>query len=428
MTDSVTLCAASHPLRGEINIPSDKSISHRSIMFGAIAKGTTRIRHLLESADCLATVGCFRSMGIEIEQTKDEWLVHGKGLRGLSACDSLDAMNSGTTMRLISGILCGQQKDYRITGDASLCRRPMKRIMDPLGQMGASIVSEPGTGCAPLRISPAPLHGINYNSPVASAQVKSCILLAGLYADGPTQVTEPALSRDHTERMLSAFGANVTRLPSGAIIQPEPDLRALDIDVCGDISSAAYWMAAGLLVEGSSLLLKNVNTNPTRDGMLQVLSAMGADIEQLNERTVSGEPVADLLVKASPLSGTVVEGAVIPRLIDELPMIAVLAAFADGETIIRDARELRVKESDRIALVTENLTAMGADVEATEDGMIIHGGRPLHGAKIRTAADHRIAMAFSVAGLGAEGETVIDDGKCVGISYPTFYQTLNALL
>ncbi len=427
MSGSLVLSPARHPLRGEIDVPSDKSISHRAVMFGAISRGTTRIRRLLESADCLATIDCFRSMGIRIEKTGDEWLVYGNGLRGLLASDALDAENSGTTMRLISGILCGQQKDYRITGDDSLQKRPMQRIIDPLSRMGASISSEGQNGCAPLLIRPARLHGIRYESPVASAQVKSCVLLAGLYADGPTTVCEPAPSRDHTERMLAAFGASVRRTADGASIEPDPDLRGMEIDVCGDISSAAYWIAAGLLVEGSSLLLKNVNVNPTRDGILEAAAAMGARIGRQNERTVSGEPVCDLLVTSRPLSGTQIGGSLIPRLIDELPVIAVLAACAEGETVIRDAAELRVKESDRIALVSENLAAMGADVTPTADGMIIRGGCPLRGAAIRTAADHRIAMAFSVASLCATGDTVLDDGGCVAISYPSFYDTLRRL-
>jgi 3-phosphoshikimate 1-carboxyvinyltransferase len=292
--------------------------------------------------------------------------------------------------------------------------------------MGADIESLNGNGCAPLRIQGHPLKAIHYQSPVASAQVKSCVLLAGMYSDGVTSVTEPVLSRNHTEIMLNYFGAEVTSENTTASIRPEPSLFARDIRVPGDISSAAYFIAAGLLVSGSEILLKNVGINPTRDGILHVCRAMGADITQLN-RHEEGEPTADLLIRSCSLHGTTVEGAIIPTLIDELPMIAVMAAFAEGTTIIRDAQELKVKESDRIAVVTENLRRMGADVEPTDDGMIIHGGRPLHGCEIDAHLDHRIAMSFAVAGTICDGTMIIRDGECVNISYPEFYQDLYSL-
>lgn len=430
----------SHGLHGEIEIPGDKSISHRSVMFGALAKGTTEITHFLQGADCLSTIGCFRAMGIEIENTPEKILVHGRGLHGLTApAGTLDVGNSGTTTRLISGILSGQPFATTLSGDASLNSRPMKRIMEPLSLMGADIQSQNGNGCAPLQInhhlnpgSHPELKHIHYRSRVASAQVKSAVLLAGLYADGVTEVTEPTLSRNHTELMLNEFGANVITInhddgSATASIQPCEELFARQIQVPGDISSAAYFIAAGLLVPNSELLIRNVGINPTRAGLLEVCRAMGADITYVNQTSASGEPTADLLVRSSSLHGTTVEGAIIPTLIDEIPMIAVMAAFAEGTTVIKDAAELKVKETDRIKTTTEALLAMGADVVPTEDGMIIHGGNPLHGTDINSYLDHRIAMAFSIAGLAAAGTTTIQDSRCVDVSYPEFYESLGAL-
>lgn len=415
-------------LHGKLTIPGDKSISHRAVMFGALAQGTTRITHFLEGADCLSTISCFQAMGIHIQKNKDEVLVEGKGLHGLQApLDILDVGNSGTTTRLISGILAGQDFTSRLTGDASICQRPMGRIITPLSLMGAQITSQNQNGCAPLTIQGGHLHGIHYQSPVASAQVKSCVLLAGMYADAPTSVTEPVLSRNHTELMLNYFGAQVTSKGTTAAILPQPDLKARDITVPGDISSAAYFIAAGLLVPGSEILLCNVGINPTRDGLLRVCQAMGGDITLLNVRN-DGEPTADLLIRSSSLHSTEIKGEIIPTLIDEIPMIAVMAAFAEGTTVIRDAAELKVKESDRIQVMTDNLTRMGADVEALPDGMIIHGGKPLHGATIDSHKDHRIAMSFAVAGGICEGLLTITDGECVNISYPEFYTDLYSLL
>ena len=414
-------------LHGELTVPGDKSISHRAVMFGSLAKGTTRITHFLEGADCLSTISCFRKMGIEIENSQGEILVHGKGLHGLSAPTGiLDVGNSGTTTRLISGILAGQDFVSELTGDASIQSRPMKRIMTPLLSMGADITSIRGNNCVPLRIAGHPLKGIHYDSPVASAQVKSCVLLAGMYSDSITSVTEPVLSRNHTELMLNYFGAKVTSQGTTASIQPEPELYAREITVPGDISSAAYFIAAGLLMPGSEILLKNVGINPTRDGLLRVCKSMGADITALNVCT-EGEPTADLLVRSSTLHGTTVGGEIIPTLIDEIPMIAVMAAFAQGTTVIRDAQELKVKESDRIAVMAENLSLMGVDITPTEDGIIIHGGKPLHGAVIDSHLDHRIAMSFAVAGLLCDGPLSIKGGDCVNISYPEFYEDLYSL-
>lgn len=414
-------------LKGTLTVPGDKSISHRAVMFGSLARGTTKISHFLEGADCLSTISCFRKMGIEIDRNKDEILVHGRGLHGLTApTEILDVGNSGTTTRLISGILAGQTFTSELDGDDSIRTRPMKRIMTPLASMGADITSRLDNGCAPLIIHGRPLHAAHYDSPVASAQVKSCVLLAGMYADGITSVTEPFLSRNHTEIMLNYFGAEITSEGTTASIRPEPVLEGRDIQVPGDISSAAYFIAAGLLTPGSEILLKNVGINPTRAGIIKVCMDMGADITLLNEST-EGEPTADLLIRTSSLKGTTIEGSIIPTLIDEIPMIAVMAAFAEGTTIIRDAQELKVKESDRIAVMVDNLRRMGADIEGTDDGMIIHGGRPLHGAVIDSHLDHRIAMSFAVAGTICDGTVEILNGECVNISYPEFYQDLYRL-
>ena len=416
------------PLRGELSIPGDKSISHRSIMFGSLAKGTTEITNFLQGADCLSTIACFEKMGIGIENNGDSVIVHGNGLFGLKKPDTiLDCGNSGTTTRLISGILAAQDFDVTLTGDDSIKKRPMKRIMDPLSHMGADIRSLEGNGCAPLAITGKKLYGIHYTSKVASAQVKSAILLAGLYAEGETKVTEPYVSRNHSEIMLKYFGADVSTEGTTASIRPAKELYGNRIVVPGDISSAAFFIAAGLLVPGSEILLKHVGINPTRDGILSVCRDMGADITLLNKNTDSGEPTADILVKSSTLHGTEIGGSIIPTLIDELPVIAAMACFAKGETIIRDAGELKVKESNRIEVMVRNLSAMGADVTETEDGMIIRGGRPLHGAVIDSKLDHRIAMTFAVAGLCAEGETEIKGAECVNISYPGFYQDLERL-
>ncbi len=444
----MTLTPASS-LKGELTIPGDKSISHRAIMFGSLAKGDTIVTHFLESADCLATMDCFSRLGIYIERDFSEpgrLIVHGTGLHGLYPSHSpiaLYSQNSGTTTRIMSGILAPQHFTSYITGDDSVNRRPMKRVMEPLSLMGADIVSMNDNGCAPLKITGKPLHGISYRTKVASAQVKSAILCAGLYAEGDTTVTEPAVSRDHTEKMLAAFGHPVQtkEIPDGTdpitgapvpgghqvMLTPAEELTSPgSIRVPGDISSAAYFIAAACLVPNSEVLIRNVGMNETRDGILRVAKAMGADITVLNADSAA-EPSADLLVRSGSLHAAVIEKDLIPTLIDELPVIAVMAAAADGTTIIRDAAELKVKESDRIAAMTEGLTAMGCDVTPTEDGMIICGGKPLHGANIRTFKDHRIAMSFAVASLIAEGTTTLDDAACVNISYPEFFRDLAAL-
>ncbi len=415
-------------LNGTIKVPGDKSISHRAVMFGSLAKGTTEITGFLNGADCLSTIACFQEMGVKIEIEKDRVLVHGNGLHGLTApTKTLDVGNSGTTTRLISGILAGQDFPCVLSGDASLNSRPMKRIITPLSMMGADIVSVNGNDCAPLKITGKPLKAIHYNSPVASAQVKSSVLLAGLYADGPTSVTEPELSRNHTEIMLRSFGADVKSEGKTATILPNPELLAQRIVVPGDISSAAFFIVAGLITPNSEICIKNVGINPTRDGILKVCKEMGANITYENIRE-DQEPTADLIVKTSELHGITIGGSIIPTLIDELPVIALLACFAKGTTIIKDAQELKVKESNRIDLMTNYLSAMGAKVASTDDGMIIEGGYPLHGASIHCKYDHRIAMTFAIAGLNANGETDIADSECVTVSYPSFYEDLESLM
>ena len=415
-------------IHGELTIPGDKSISHRAIMLGSIADGTTEIANFLQGADCLSTIACFRQMGVTIENSTDKVIIKGNGLHGLHPPKNmLDVGNSGTTTRLMSGILAAQNFSCSLNGDASIQKRPMGRIITPLSQMGADIISIRGNGCAPLQINGRQLHGIEYQSPVASAQVKSSILLAGLYADGTTSVTEPSLSRNHSELMLSSFGANVTSKDTTATIEPAAKLYGQQIIVPGDISSAAYFIVAGLILPNSEILIKNVGINPTRDGILRVCKAMGASITYENKREVSKEPVADLLVRSSSLHGTEIGGDLIPTLIDEIPAIAVLACFAQGTTIIKDAQELKVKESNRIDEMVNNLSKMGADITATDDGMIIHGGKSLHGSTIESKLDHRLAMSFAIAGLMADGETDIHGAEVVETSFPTFYKDLARL-
>ncbi len=416
-------------LQGTITVPGDKSISHRSIMLGALADGITEVHGFLQGADCLSSISCFEKMGVTIENQKDIVRIHGLGLHHLKApVETLDVGNSGTTTRLISGILAAQNFSSIINGDASIQKRPMRRIITPLSQMGASITSLNNNDCAPLRIDGRPLHGIHYQSPVASAQVKSAILLAGLYAEGETSVTEPYVSRDHTERMLASFGVPIRCEGTTATVRSVSALHAQKLLIPGDISSAAYFIVAGLITPNSCITIRNVGINPTRDGILEVCRSMGADITLENVQDTVGEPTADITVRTSSLNGTVIEGAIIPKLIDELPIIAILACFANGTTTIRDAQELKVKESNRIDVMVKNLSAMGADIQATEDGMIIHGGTSLHGAVINSNLDHRIAMSFAIAGMNADGATEIQGAECVNISYPNFYSDLEQLI
>ena len=406
---------------GEVRVPGDKSMSHRSIMLGALAQGTTRVSGFLEGEDALATVAAFRAMGVTIEGPDDgKVTIHGVGLQGLRAPEvDLDLGNSGTSIRLLSGLLAGQSFDTVLTGDASLCGRPMGRVMDPLALMGARIRGEEG-GRPPLRIAGGQnLQSIHYDLPMASAQVKSCVLLAGLYSQGRTSVTEPSPTRDHTERMLRGFGYDVKNDDGVISLEGGGDLRATDIDVPADISSAAFFLVAASIAPGSDLLLTHVGINPTRTGVLNILKLMGADITLKHEREVGGEPVADIHVRYAPLKGIEIPQDQVPLAIDEFPALFIAAACAQGRTVLRGAQELRLKESDRIAAMAEGLTTLGIANEVLEDGIIIDGGTP-GGGVIHTYHDHRIAMSFAIAILRAESEISVLDCDHVATSFPGF--------
>ncbi len=400
-------------------------------MLGALSKGTTHISGFLTGEDCLSTVSCFRKMGIDIEINDTNVTVNGKGLYGLSKPnETLYVGNSGTTLRLMTGILSAQDFSCDITGDESIQKRPMDRVSIPLSLMGANISGTDKNGklCAPLHINGSKLNAIEYKLPVASAQVKSAILLAAMYAKGETTVIEPEPTRDHTEIMLNYLGANIKHVGNRIICTPVPELYAHDITVPADISSAAYFITAGLICPDSVITIKNVGVNPTRTGITDIYLKMGADITFSNEMTVCGEATADITVRYSKLKGTVIGGDIIPRLIDEIPIIAVAACFAQGTTIIKDAQELKVKESNRIKTVVEELTKMGADIKETDDGMIINGTGSLKGAVTESHNDHRIAMACAIAGLMAEGKTQINDSQCVDISFPGYFELLESLM
>ena len=415
-------------MRGTMRVPGDKSISHRAVMFGALANGTTEITGFLDGEDCRSTIACFRKLGIDIVQDGERVMVHGKGLRGLTAPGGvLDVGNSGTTMRLMSGILAAQGFACEITGDASICNRPMGRVITPLSQMGADIRGKEKENVAPLVVRGRALEGIAYDMPVASAQVKSAVLLAGLYAKGETTVREPYPSRDHTERMLRYLGAEVCEKDGAIVIQPAQNLVAKPIQVPGDISSAAFFIVAALIVPDSYLVIQNVNVNETRTGILDALRAMGADICVTNPRVVCGEEVADIEVKTSALHGTTIGGAMIPRMIDEIPVFAIAALFAEGETVVKDAQELKVKESNRIRTMAEELGKLGAVIRETEDGMVIPGGQSLIGGVTESHADHRVAMSMAVAGLMAADETEIVGAECAAVSFPGFFEQLARL-
>lgn len=403
---------------GEITVPGDKSISHRAVMLGALAEGTTNIKGFLNGADCLSTIDCFRTMGIDIEVTDEIITVHGKGLHGLKKpAKVLYTGNSGTTTRLLCGILSGQDFDCEITGDASICKRPMGRVTKPLALMGANIENE----YCPLVVHGSKLHGMDYQMTVASAQVKTALILAGLYADGDTIIHETERSRDHTELMLKAMGANITVSGKDITVGNTEKLIPQDITVPGDISSAAFFIVLGAIMPNSDILIKNVGINPTRTGILDVMLNMGADIRLLNERIVTGEKVADIHVRTSKLHGTTINGDIIPRLIDELPIIAVAGLFADGKTVIADAQELKVKETNRIRAVCDEFAKCGASVTETHDGMIIEGKKPLVGANFKTYGDHRMAMSLTIVAQLCEGNSTIDDSDCVAVSYPEFF-------
>ena len=412
-------------LVGEITVPGDKSISHRSLILGSLAKGETVVRGLLRGEDNMATLNAFRLMGVPISDDGETVRISGQGLHGLKEpSDVVDCGNSGTSIRLLTGLLAAQPFFSVLSGDQYLRRRPMRRVVGPLAQMGAVIHGRDNGEKAPLAICGRKLTGIRYDSPIASAQVKSALLLAGLYADGETTVTEPHVSRDHSERMFAHFGADLKVIPGGVTIRGGRELAGGEIVVPGDISSAAFFIVAGLIVPGSELLIRNVGVNPTRTGIIDILQAMGGDIKLLDQRQVSGEPVADLLVRASMLKGIEIGGDVVPRAIDEFPVISVAAACAAGETVIRDARELRVKESDRIAAMAVNLRLAGVSVSEAEDGMTIQGGACFNGCRAESKGDHRIAMAMLVAGLAASGEVTVDDTDCIATSFPTFTRLL----
>ena len=413
-------------LRGEVSVPGDKSISHRSIMFGSLAEGTTRVSGFLMGEDNLSTWKAFESMGVTISQTGIDALeIKGVGLNGLKEPgDVLDCGNSGTTMRLMTGLLAGQNFFSVLTGDKYLRKRPMKRVVTPLAAMGAQIWGRDGGEKAPLAIQGGALTPTTYASPVSSAQVKSAVLLAGLSVDGETTVTEPHLSRDHSERMLSCFGAEVRPFEGGVSLTGRPRLLGQKVVVPGDVSSAAFFMVAGLITPGAELLIRNVGINPTRSGIIDILVAMGGQMEMLDIREQSGEPVADVLVRHSQLKGIEICGDMVPRAIDEFPVISVAAALAEGTTTIRDAEELRVKETDRIDAMVSELGKLGGQVEGRPDGMVITGVEQLNGGTVTSHGDHRIAMSLAVAALSARDSVTIQDAACTETSFPGFWDLL----
>ncbi len=424
--DRIEISAPQKGLKGEIAIPGDKSISHRSVIFSSIAEGKSLVSNFLPGEDNFRTVGAFRRMGVRIEEKGDGILeIHGLGLNGLKEPDDvIDCGNSGTTIRLLSGLLAAQSFFSVLTGDQYLRKRPMRRVIKPLSAMGARIWGRAQGELPPLAISGGSVQATRYDSPIASAQVKSAVILAGLYAEGETSVFEPFPSRDHTERMLSYFGAEVKPRDGGVSVVGKPVLESREVVVPGDISSAAFFMVAGLIVPGSELLIKNVGINPTRNGILEVLRSMGGSLETLNQRDAAGEPVADILVKSSCLRGVEIGGSMIPRLIDEIPVLSIAAAFAEGTTIVRDAAELRVKETDRIAAVTSELRKLGAEVEDFEDGLAVIGQERLKGGAVYSYGDHRIAMSMAVAALGAGSPVKIEDIGCTATSFPGFWKVL----
>ena len=416
-------------IEADIRVPGDKSISHRSALLAALSDGTCRLRNYLRGEDCLGTLRVLRQLGVVIEEGSDgTFIVHGCAGRFVAAESDLDCGNSGTTMRLMSGLLAAQPFQSRLTGDDSLSRRPMRRVMEPLGLMGAKLRTEGQGDCPPLVIEgSASLQGIEYRLPVASAQVKSCVLLAGLLARGKTTVVQPVATRDHTERMLEYFGVPVEREGERISVLGGHLPQARDFQVPGDISSAAFWLVAAAAQPGANIVVRDVGLNPTRIGLLGILLRMGARLREEEHSKGPGEPIGKIEIVGARLRGTSIGGKEIPNVIDEIPVLAVAGALASGTTTIRDAGELRVKESDRLAVVAHHLAAMGAEVTENPDGLVIHGGRPLRGARLSSHGDHRIAMAFAIAGLFAEGETVIEDTECVETSYPGFAEQLRRM-
>lgn len=418
------------PFRGEIIPPPDKSISHRAIMLASLAEGKSIIRNFLRAEDPIRTLEAFKQMGVDIQESfrNNEIAINGRGLFGLKEPENaIDCGNSGTTMRLLSGVLAGQPFSVTLTGDSSLAKRPMQRVIAPLCQMGAGIESERG-GFPPLRIKGGTITPVRYKSPVASAQVKSAVLLAGLYCDGVTTVVETVKSRDHTERLLKAMGIDIYIKDLEVSIKGRAVLKPIDITVPGDFSSAAFFIVAGIIVPGSEIVIKDTGINPTRTGLIKTLKRMGADIRLENRREVSGEPVADIYVKHSSLAGVTIGADMVPKTIDEFPILCVAAAKAQGKTEITGARELRVKESDRITSITSELRKMGVTVDELDDGLIITGREDLKPAVLQSFGDHRIAMAMAVAGLAADGESVVLDTECVNTSFPGFMDMLESLI
>lgn len=428
MSDTLHIRPAVSGMRGTLTLPGDKSISHRAVMFAAIAEGDSHIVNCSEGGDNQSTLSAFRALGVEITQRGKEVLVRGRGWRGLHApSQTIDCGNSGTTMRLLAGLLAGRPFTARLDGDASLRKRPMARIMEPLREMGAEIVSEGGENRAPLRITGRSLHGITYRSPVASAQVKSALILAGLQGRGCTRVWEPVRSRDHTERLLPAFGGRLQVEGTTVALEGGQELHGCDIEIPGDLSSAAFLIGAALVIPDSELYVRGVGLNPTRTGVLDVFRAMGGAITTVQAREICGEPSGDLLVRTSRLQGIDIDGELVVRAIDEVPIIAVVAAFAQGTTIIRGAQELRVKESDRLQALASSLAVLGVRVTELPDGLVIEGGKGVRGGRVQSFADHRIAMALTIAGLAGTGEIVLEGKESAAISFPGFYRLVRDL-
>ncbi|MFD9626768.1 3-phosphoshikimate 1-carboxyvinyltransferase [Peribacillus muralis] len=415
-------------LRGSIAIPGDKSISHRSIMFGALAEGETIVTNFLPGADCISTISCFKQLGIDIEQDGRNVRIEGKGFNGLTEPkEVLDVGNSGTTIRLMSGILAGQDFSAVLTGDESIAKRPMTRVVNPLRQMGANIDGRKGAEYTPISIRGGKLEGIRYELPVASAQVKSAIILAGLQAEGETIIIEPEKTRDHTERMIEAFGGKIEKDGHTIKVGGNQVFKGTTIHVPGDISSAAFFLVAAAITKNSEVVLKNVGLNPTRTGILEVMKAMGADIT-IEKKTSGGEPAGDITVRSSRLKGTTISGDLIPRLIDEIPVIALLATQAEGVTTIKDAAELKVKETNRIDTVANELSILGADITPTADGLLINGRKALNGGKVTSHGDHRIGMMLAVAALITDGAVELADPDAIDVSYPEFFEHLTHLI
>jgi 3-phosphoshikimate 1-carboxyvinyltransferase len=426
---SLTLKTNINNLKGEVIIPGDKSISHRSVMFGSIAHGITRVTNFLPGDDCLSTISCFRKLGVSIKEEDGQLEIAGKGFEGLTEPEEvLDVGNSGTTIRLLMGILAGRPFHSSLVGDESIAKRPMTRVTGPLSKMGAAIDGRKNGAFTPISIRGGNLNQFHYELPVASAQVKSALILAGLQAEGVTTIVEPADTRDHTERMIRQFGGKIDKKGRVITVTGGQRLTAADVHVPGDISSAAFFLVAGAIVPNSNITLKNVGLNPTRTGIIEVLKNMGADLEISGNEDSSFEPSGDLAINTSTLKGTVVEGELIPKLIDEIPIIALMATQAEGTTIIKDAEELKVKETNRIDTVVNELKKLGASIEATEDGMIIHGKSKLHGGIVSSHGDHRIGMMLAIAALISDGEVILEKPEAISVSYPTFFNHLDKLM